>query len=133
MIDGDAALIAAAIDAAQRAYAPYSNFRVGAAVLGESGEIVAGSNVENAAYGSTMCAEATAIGSAVSAGTTSIEAIAVACLDGNTCTPCGNCRQIMREFGVRRVIMHGHDGRVVELTLEELLPESFGPEALDDV
>lgn len=132
MTDQDATLLDAAAEAARSAYAPYSNYRVGAALVGADGNVVTGSNVENAAYGSTMCAEANVIGSAVSAGTTTIDVVAVACLDGDTCTPCGNCRQVMREFGVQRVIARGRDGRVAEFTLDELLPEWFGPEALNE-
>lgn len=111
--------------AAQRSYSPYSSFRVGAAVLTADGEIFTGANVENAAFGSSVCAEANAITTAVAAGARSLPTVAVACLDGDDCTPCGNCRQLMREFGVERIITPGR-----EYTLEELLPDSFGPEAL---
>lgn len=111
--------------AAERSYSPYSSFRVGAAVLTADGDIFTGANVENAAYGSSVCAEANAIATAVAAGARSLPTVAVACLDGDDCTPCGNCRQLMREFGVERIITPGR-----EYTLEELLPDSFGPEAL---
>lgn len=111
--------------AAEAAYAPYSNFRVGAVVVTEDGEIVTGANVENAAYGSTVCAEANAITSAVGNGARAISTVAVACLDGDDCLPCGNCLQLMAEFGVKRIITEQG-----EYTFEELLPETFGPEAL---
>lgn len=111
--------------AAERSYSPYSNFRVGAAVVTSDGEIFTGANVENAAYGSSVCAEANAITTAVAAGARSLPTVAVACLDGDDCTPCGDCRQLMREFGVRHIITPGRS-----YTLDELLPDAFGPEAL---
>ena len=127
----DAELLNEAARAAEGSYSPYSHFRVGAVVVTGGGTVVAGTNVENAAFGASICAEANAITSAVAAGATSIDTIAVVCLDGEPCTPCGNCRQIMREFGVRRIILADPDGSPVILTLEDLLPMSFGPEALD--
>ena len=115
---------------AESAYAPYSDFRVGAVVVADDGRRFVGVNVENAAYGSTLCAEATAIASAVAAGVRKIDTVAVGCLDGAECFPCGNCRQMMREFEVRRVIGQGSDGEPVVRTLDELFPDSFGPESL---
>lgn len=116
--------------AAERAYAPYSNFRVGAVVVADDGTRYAGANIENSAYGSSICAEASAIVHAASSGVRRMPTIAVACIDASEAGyPCGNCRQLMREFGVERVIVDGPDGPV-EHTFEEILPYSFGPENL---
>lgn len=124
-------LLAKAAEAAEAAHAPYSNFRVGAVAVTADGQHFAGVNVENAAYRSTQCAEATAMASAVTAGHTAITAIAVACVDAEgDCYPCGNCRQMMRELGVETVIVRTPDGEARTHTLEELLPHSFGPESL---
>lgn len=127
----DAELLTRARGAADAAYAPYSEFRVGAAVLTADGEVFTGANVENAAYGSTICAEANAIGTAVSAGHTDLEALAVSCPDDDGhCYPCGNCRQLMKEFGVRRLIVTDGRGDVRVHALDEVLPHAFGPEDL---
>lgn len=123
-------LLDAAAAAAGRSYSPYSRFRVGAAIVTDDGAVVTGANIENAAYGASVCAETNAITTAAAAGTRKVDTVAVACLDGSPCTPCGNCRQVMREFGVERVILQTADGAPWILTLEDLLPESFGPEAL---
>jgi cytidine deaminase len=123
-------LLKAAAEAATRSYSPYSTFRVGAAVLAADGTVYTGANVENAAYGSCVCAEATAISAAVSAGVRKIDTVAAVCLDGEFCSPCGNCRQIMQEFFVDTVLMYGPDGEPDVRTLSELLPMSFGSEAL---
>ena len=120
-------LIERAIEMAKMAYAPYSHFRVGAAVLAESGKIYGGANVENASYGVTMCAERSAIFAAVNAGERKLTAIAV------TETPCGVCRQVMREFcdsKAFKVIVGKSTDDFKVFTLDELLPESFGPECL---
>ncbi len=117
-------------DAATRAYAPYSGFRVGALAVAADGAEYLGANVENAAFPSSICAEANAITTAVANGARRIEAVYVTCLDDPGCTPCGNCRQIMREFGVERVILDGPGGEVQVLGLDELLPRSFGPNSL---
>ena len=122
-----APLIAKSLEMRKAAYAPYSQFSVGAAVLAESGRIYGGANVENASYGATVCAERAAIFAAVNAGERKLRAIAV------TETPCGVCRQVMREFADPKsfeivVAKSAADFRV--FTLESLLPESFGPEAL---
>ena len=109
------------------AYAPYSHFRVGAAVLAESGKTYGGANVENASYGATVCAERNAIAAAVNAGERKLVAIAV------TETPCGMCRQVMREFcdpKAFKVIVAKSAEDYKTFTLEELLPEGFGPECL---
>ena len=123
-------LLAAAATTAVDAYAPYSNFRVGAIVVCGDGSQFAGVNVENAAYGSTICAEGSAIAAAATAGHRSIVTVAVAGLDAAECYPCGNCRQLMREFGVERVIVQAPDGSARVHSLSELLPHSFGPESL---
>lgn len=122
-------LAAAAIAAAEGAYAPYSRFRVGAVVVGERGELFTGANVENAAYPSSTCAEANAITTAVAQGVRKIDTVVTACLDADDVEggyPCGRCRQIMSEFDVRRVIVTSADGAVIrEHTLDELLPHRF--------
>ena len=121
----------AACEVRARAYAPYSQFRVGAAVLGGSGAIYRGVNVENASYGLTICAERSAIVQALSAGEKTITAVAV-CTE-NGVTPCGACRQVMREFMTADspvYIMDAMDRRRAT-TMEALLPQSFGQEDLD--
>ncbi len=123
-------LIAEARNAAEKSYSPYSHFRVGAVVVAADGTEYRSCNVENAAYGASICAEANAISTAAANGVREISTVAVTCLDGEGCTPCGDCRQIMREFGVARVILTDESGAPVEYTLEELLPMSFGPEDL---
>lgn len=125
-------LIARAREAAERAYAPYSAFRVGAAVVTEDGTVYTGANVENAAFPATMCAEANAIGSAAADGHRKIAIVAVTSLDGDETYPCGNCRQIMREFGVDTILVGRADGGVSTHSLGALLPHSFGPEHLPD-
>ncbi len=123
-------LVARAMLVAQGAYAPYSKFHVGAVVVAEDGTEYVGVNVENAAYGSTMCAEATAIGAAVSAGIRRIESIAVGTVEGSDHYPCGNCRQLMQEFSVKRVIVAAASGGVHVHSLDDLLPHTFGPDDL---
>ncbi|HHC08479.1 MAG TPA: cytidine deaminase [Actinobacteria bacterium] len=118
-------------EAATGAYAPYSAFAVGALVVGGSGREYLGTNVENAAFPASICAEANAISTAVAAGERRIEAVYVVCLRRRRCMPCGNCRQIMREFGVDRVVVEGPDGPET-IPFAELLPRSFGPEDLSD-
>ena len=122
-------LDAAAGESQADAYAPYSHFRVGAAVLGESGAVYTGANIENAAYNPTICAERVAIFKAVNAGERRILAVAVCTANG--AAPCGPCRQVMREFGDEMavyIVADGGDRR--ETTLRALLPDSFGPEDL---
>ncbi len=122
-------LVEAARAAALGSYSPYSGFRVGAVVVGADGELFTGANVENAAYPSSSCAEATAINTAVSQGVRRIDTVAVACIDAEDTDgayPCGRCRQIMSEFDVKQVIVTGDDGSEVrEHTLDELLPYRF--------
>lgn len=121
----EAALVRAASQARKHAYAPYSKFRVGAAVRTAGGAIYTGANVENASYGLSMCAERVAIQKAVSEGHRRILEVAVVS-DGEALTmPCGACRQVMAEFGVRRVIVGTPAGRKRIRTLAHLLPEPF--------
>lgn len=125
-------LITLALQAYTGAYAPYSQYAVGAAVLTAEGEIYTGCNIENAAYPSSMCAERVAIFKAVSEGYRKLQAIAVVTHNGGS--PCGGCRQVMREFGDKDmpVLIADTDGNLLaELTLEEILPHSFGPEDLE--
>ncbi|MEE8331836.1 MAG: cytidine deaminase [Acidimicrobiia bacterium] len=124
-------LLAEAAEVAEAAYAPYSNFRVGAVAVAADGQRFTGVNVENAAYGSTQCAESSAMANAVTAGHTDIKTIAVACIDAEgDCYPCGNCRQMMRELGVETIIVRTPDGKARQHTLAELLPHSFGSDSL---
>jgi cytidine deaminase len=131
--DTETGLVAAAIAAMARAYAPYSRFPVGAAIRDETGAVHIGANVENAAYPVGNCAEASAVAAMVMAGGTRIAEIAVAGGDGGMlCTPCGACRQRIREFAKADtpVLVCGPEGLMRRFTLGELLPESFGPENL---
>jgi cytidine deaminase len=121
----DKELLDTARAAAANAYVPYSNLRVGAALIGESGAVFTGANVENAAYPSTLCAEAVAIGHAVASGERKITALAVVSPDLASIFPCGQCRQRMSEFSVERVIMEDPAGEPDSHTLEQLLPGRF--------
>jgi cytidine deaminase len=125
-------LIETALIARQWAYAPYSNYRVGAAVLTASGRIYDGVNVESAAYPTSMCAERVAIFKAVSEGESQFIAIAVATKNGGA--PCGGCRQVISEFGLETlVIIADGEGNVVqEISISDLLPGAFLPEHLSD-
>jgi len=119
-------LLDAALAARQHAYAPYSKFLVGAAVLAEDGTITSGANVENASYGLTICAERVAIGAAVAAGARRISAVAIATT--GAASPCGACRQVLAEFGgAMDVFLVDADdpSQVRTLSLTELLPEQF--------
>jgi cytidine deaminase len=117
----DSELLARAEAAAERAYAPYSNFLVGAVVLARDGRVFEGVNVENAAYPLGVCAEKTALGKAVSEGLRpgEIEVVAV------TASPCGGCRQWLHEFGVERVVYRRANGDLAAATPAELLPDTF--------
>ena len=117
-------------DVASRAHAPYSGFRVGAAVVADDGRVFTGCNVENAAYGSSICAEGNAISSAAAAGVRKIDTVVIACLDGGECYPCGNCRQLMREFSVDTVVVQDGSGGLRTHRFEEVLPHAFGPDSL---
>lgn len=119
-------LIEKAVEAWHRAYAPYSNYSVGAAVLTDSGEIFDGVNVENAVYPLTICGERVAIFKAVSEGYKNFEAIAVVTKNGGT--PCGSCRQVMAEFGLDTIVLIADStGKLVQrTTVADLLPSAFG-------
>ena len=121
-------LVAAARAARRRAYAPYSRFQVGAAVLCR-GQVHAGCNVENASYGLTVCAERVAVGTMVAAGGRRLEAVAVASGTSPPTPPCGACLQTLAELGRPSlpVLLAGPRGEPVQTTLGELLPRSFGP------
>jgi cytidine deaminase len=125
-------LLAAAKAAQANAYAPYSRFKVGAALRAESGAIHSGCNVENAAYPQGTCAEAGAIAKMAAGGERRIAEILVIGDGEALCTPCGGCRQRIREFAAPATLIHiaGPDGVRRTFTLAELLPESFGPEHL---
>ncbi len=117
-------LIQAALRVRENAYAPYSNYKVGAALLAKSGKIYTGCNFENASFGAGTCAERVALGAALSAGER--EFIAVACVGGDAeITPCGICRQALSEFGNIEVFCVSDGGDVREFTLAELLPHGF--------
>jgi cytidine deaminase len=119
----DDELIAAAWAARENAYAPYSNFQVGAALLTTDGRVFLGCNVENISYGLTNCAERVAIGAAVAAGVQSFDKVAVVADTSVPISPCGACRQVLAEFGVKTVILANRTERV-EFSLDELLPRA---------
>lgn len=123
-------LIKSALGARSRAYAPYSEYLVGAALLTSSGKLYDGVNIENAAYPTSICAERVAVFKAVSEGEKKFDAIAVASNSGGT--PCGSCRQVLSEFGSEtKVLIVNEVGKIIqESTVAELLPGAFGPENL---
>ena len=121
-IDWDA-LGAAAIDAARRAYAPYSRLHVGAAALTEAGEVVVGCNVENVSFGLTLCAECVLVGNQRLSGSARLVALACRSSDGETLTPCGRCRQILMEAGGPELLVDG-------VRMADLLPVAFTPDDL---
>jgi cytidine deaminase len=114
----------------QHAYVPYSNYRVGAAVLTKSGRVFTGVNVENASYPETMCAERVAVFRAVSEGERDLEMISVVTDNGGS--PCGGCRQVLVEFGLDTIVLIANgEGKILkEMTVKDLLPEAFLPEHL---
>lgn len=120
-------LIEAAVSIREKAYAPYSSYTVGAALLTESGRTYTGVNIENAAYPATICAERVAVFKAISEGDHRFVAIAVASANGGS--PCGSCRQVMVEFGLDTVVLIADErGQLVqEMTVGDLLPEAFTP------
>ena len=128
----DQRLLKAAQAAMDQAYAPYSKFQVGAAILAENGQIYSGCNVEVAAYPEGTCAETGAIAAMVRDGAREIREIAVVGRGTRLCTPCGGCRQRIREFAGPNAKVHvcGPEGLRRTFTLEALLPSSFGPEHL---
>tara|TARA_B110000014_G_scaffold232161_1_gene194700 strand:+ start:225 stop:626 length:402 start_codon:yes stop_codon:yes gene_type:complete len=125
-------LFTAAKDVRENAHVPYSKFHVGAALLTEDNSIVVGCNVENAAYPQSQCAEASAIGSLISQGYSSIREVVVIGSGNLLCSPCGGCRQRLCEFASLDVLIHmcNSKGHIKTSTLAELLPNSFGPENL---
>jgi cytidine deaminase len=121
-----------ALGAMSRAYAPYSEFRVGAALLGSDGSITEGCNVENAAYPAGMCAERGAVAAAVARGVRTFEAIAIATEAEEPTPPCGICRQVLEEFAPHlQVLSITRDGREARWTMDDLLPRAFTPKSLD--
>ena len=116
----------------EKAHVPYSHFKVGAAFLTENDSIISGCNVENAAYPQSQCAEASAIGNLVSNGYVKIKEVVVIGSGDLLCSPCGGCRQRLREFASLDTLIHmcNMDGHLKTSTLDELLPDSFGPENL---
>jgi cytidine deaminase len=133
---GDAELLEAAVDAARdamgRAYAPYSNFHVGAAIVSD-GQIFTGQNIEIASFPISVCAERTAIGRMIDAGHRRIDAVAVVTEAGRPTPPCGGCRQALWEFGPDATVVAEAAGGVrIAWTLRELLPDAFGPDDLAD-
>jgi cytidine deaminase len=130
--EGHDALVVAARDARERAYAPYSGFRVGAALLADDGRTFTGANVENASYGLSMCAERTAMFHAAAEGVRGIRAVAVAASNDEPTWPCGACRQVLNEFGpTMTVVSEGLGGDQEQRSLNELLPLAFGPADLE--
>ena len=121
------ALRAAAVEAAGRAYAPYSGYRVGAAALVDDGRVVAGCNVENAGYGVTLCAECGLVSSLLMGGGGRLVAFTCVNGEGTVITPCGRCRQLLNEFGGPALLLETPAGI---LTLDQMLPQAFGPDDL---
>jgi cytidine deaminase len=123
-------LVELANEARRRAYAPYSNYKVGAALRTKSGRVFTGVNVENAAYPDSLCAERTAVFKAVSEGEREFEIIAI--VNDNGGSPCGSCRQVLAEFGLdtQVIVAEGHGKVVMETTVGELLPDAFQPKHL---
>ena len=122
----DRELINIAVEASEKAYAPYSRFAVGAALECDDGTVFTGCNIENAAYGCTNCAERTAVFKAVSEGKREFRRIAIFADTEDYCMPCGTCRQVLNEFAPTiEVLSVRRDGRYVSYSLKELLPKSF--------
>jgi cytidine deaminase len=126
-------LIERASEARRHAYAPYSNYPVGAALRTKSGRVFTGINVENAAYPTSMCAERTAVFKAVSEGEHEFDAIAVVTDNGGS--PCGSCRQVLAEFGQDTTVLiaNGEGELLQETTVKDLLPGAFTPEQLNNI
>ena len=120
-------LVKKAVEAKETAYAPYSGFRVGAALVAGSGNVYTGANIENISLGATNCAERTAVFKAVSAGDRTLEIIAVASDGDDYIYPCGICRQVLAEFGGKsmKILCSNKKGDYKVFTLEELLPNAF--------
>jgi cytidine deaminase len=122
-------LVIRAREVMERAYAPYSKFRVGAALLGDDGSIHTGCNVENASYGLTVCAERSAVATAVAQGTRRFVGVAIVTDGSAPVPPCGACRQVLGEFSPRMSVVSESGGVRREWTLDELLPDPFEPRA----
>lgn len=118
--------------ARQNAYAPYSHFAVGAALMAESGRVYTGCNIENASYGLTCCAERNVIFAAVGAGERRFKMLAVAADSPEPVAPCGACRQVIAEFGIPLVVMGNLKEATKTMTAEELLPYGFGQESMNN-
>lgn len=125
-------LMKMALEARQNAYAPYSHFAVGAALLAESGKVYTGCNIENASYGLTCCAERNAIFAAVGAGERRFKMLAVAADSPVPVAPCGACRQVIAEFGIPFVVMGNLKEETKTMTAEELLPYGFVQESMNN-
>ena len=124
MIENDT-LIKAAAEAMQFAYAPYSNFKVGAALITKEGKVYTGCNIENASYGATICAERTAIAKAVSEGIYDFDKIAIVCSSDEPALPCGICLQVLNEFMPEAEVIVSNHGEVMVYKVSELLPYAF--------
>lgn len=126
-------LVSKALQAKEKAYVPYSKFKVGAAVLTEDGKVYTGCNIENASYGATNCAERTAIFKAVSEGHTTIKAIAIVGIENDYTYPCGICRQVIAEFASEdiQIILGKNENEYLIKTLEEILPGAFTKKDLE--
>ncbi len=121
-----------AFAAMERAYAPYSNFKVGAAILSSDGSVIEGCNVENASYPAGICAERGAVAAAVARGNRSFEAVLIATEAEEPTPPCGICRQMLVEFSPHMLVVSvTRDGREAQWPLDELLPKAFTPHSLD--
>ena len=126
-------LIKMAIEAREKAYVPYSGFKVGAVILTKEGKVFTGCNIESASYSPTICAERTALAKAVSEGYRDIDTVVVVGSLEKLSYPCGVCRQMIREFGEDiKIIVAKSTEEYKEYTIRELLPESFGPEDLEN-
>ena len=130
MTTNKTSMLEQAKQAQNKAYAPYSKYHVGACIKTDDGQLFSGCNVENASYGLTMCAETSAISHMINAGQQKISEVFVIGSSDEYCTPCGRCRQMIREFMAPDGVVHcaKKDGTYQTFTLEHLLPESFGPE-----
>ncbi len=125
------ALVDAALSVRKKAYAPYSRFKVGAALLTDDGEIFLGCNVENASYGATICAERHAVGNAVAAGKREFVQLAIATSTSPPSPPCGICRQVLGEFAPKlKILLVNPKGEVVRIRLDKLLPMAFSSQSL---
>ncbi|MCL2227548.1 MAG: cytidine deaminase [Oscillospiraceae bacterium] len=130
----DRKLISMATEVMANSYSPYSRFKVGAAIECTDGTVFTGCNIENSAFGATMCAEAAAVAAAVSAGQRSFKRIAIISEGNSYCFPCGSCRQLLYEFAQELEVLSARaDGRYVSYSLASLLPMAFGKEHMDNL